>query len=99
MRALFIISLLAVAGCKDNNTEPDVVDAHRADAPTPDAPIDAAPVCFNDQGTPEHCFDQSTCEPTQLADFLNSCTDGSCIKFDNVARLTRYNNGSLPPLP
>ncbi len=55
-----------------------------------DAP-DAA--CFG----PDQCF---KCEPVQLVDFLNACTDGKCIPFDNAARLPLFKAGEpLPPVP
>lgn len=102
MRNVFIIAGLTAAlvvACKDNNPQPDFPDANRVDARPPDAPIDAPASCFDPAGTPPNCFVQTTCEPTELTDFLNGCTDSQCIEFDNVARLPRYNNGSLPPLP
>ncbi len=55
-----------------------------------DAP-DAA--CFG----PGQCF---KCEPVQLVEFLNACTDGKCIPFDNAARLPLFKAGEpLPPVP
>ena len=98
MRTLSI-ALVLVVGCKGDNPQPDFPDATRIDAPEPDAPIDAPISCFAPAGTPPNCFLQDQCEPTQLTDFLNGCTDGQCLPFDNVARLPRYNNGALPPLP
>ncbi|MDX2090839.1 MAG: hypothetical protein SFX73_23470 [Kofleriaceae bacterium] len=99
MRSALLAAALLVA-CKDTNPAPDVPDARpRGDAPAPDAPIDAPLSCFDPAGTPANCFQQDVCEPTQLTDFLNSCTGAQCIAFDNVARLPRYNNGNLPALP
>lgn len=99
--ALFTAALAAalVVACKDDNPQPDFPDARRIDAPAPDAPIDAPASCFDPSGTPANCFQQDVCEPTQLTDFLNSCTGAQCVAFDDVARLPRYNNGNLPPLP
>jgi hypothetical protein len=57
------------------------------------AAVDAASC----NGGPQGCF---TCEPVQLDDFLNACTDGQCTPFDNVARLPLYKAGqALPPVP
>ena len=82
------LAVATLTACpKDENPYPDVTDAA----------IDASPevdgsACVG----PEGCF---SCEPEQTEEFLNACTDGSCFGFDNVARLPRYNNGNLPPLP
>jgi hypothetical protein len=86
-------------GCKDNGPSPEVVDARRVDAKQADGATDAPASCFQVSGTPANCFDQALCTPAQLTEFLNGCTDGQCIAFDNVARLPLYNNGALPPLP
>ncbi len=93
MKALWI-SLALVAGCKSENPAPDLPDASRADAP-----VDVATVCLDPSGSPANCFQQDVCAPTEDVDFLNGCTDQQCIAFDNAARLPRFNNGSLPPLP
>lgn len=51
------------------------------------------PSCVGDAG----CY---LCEPQHLTDFLNACTDGECIPFDNAARLPLYKAGeALPPVP
>lgn len=99
MKRFLFSALVLVAGCKDQSPEPDVVDARRGDAPQPDATGDASLVCFNAAGSPANCFQQDVCEPTQLTEFLNGCTDGQCIPFDNATRLPLYNNGNLPALP
>lgn len=95
-RASMIAVLMAAACGGDSNPQPDVPDAARADARVPDAGADASPdaspSCTSDAG----CF---VCEPIELVDFLNACTDSTCQPFDNVARLPLYNNGALPPLP
>jgi hypothetical protein len=46
-------------------------------------------------GAPATCVEA----PTTTADFLNRCTDASCSRFDNAARLPRLVGGVLPPLP
>ncbi|HVJ94024.1 MAG TPA: hypothetical protein VM580_29745 [Labilithrix sp.] len=64
-------------------------------AGVPDGGSDAAadPSCTS----PEGCF---SCEPVNLVDFLNACTDDQCAPFDNVARLPLYEPGKpLPPVP
>jgi hypothetical protein len=98
MRTFVVAALIALTtvACKKNNPEPDVPDARHADAAVPDAVADASPdappSCTSDAG----CF---VCEPVTTPDFLNACTDSTCIPFDNEARLPRYNHGNLPPLP
>ena len=53
---------------------------------------DATPSC---QG-PGGCFQ---CAPTVDREFLSSCTDSTCVPFDNT-RLTNNNgDGTLKPLP
>lgn len=90
-------ALVAVACKSKSNPQPDFVDAAKhADAKVDvDAPIDAAPECYLDAGV-AGCFQ---CTPTTDEDFLNACTDGTCVAFDNAARLPLYNGGNLPPLP
>src|SRR4051794_32677063 len=40
------------------------------------------------------------CEPKTSEEILNSCTDGQCTPFDNVARLPLFKAGqALPPVP
>ena len=82
------LTLLACGNDGGGNPIPTVVDAAIDAAPTE---TDAA-VCVGPNG----CF---SCEPVETDDFLDACTDGSCFAFDNVARLPRFNNGTLPPLP
>ncbi|MBX3157921.1 MAG: hypothetical protein KF773_18275 [Deltaproteobacteria bacterium] len=97
MRAVIITiagALALCAACKDEGPRPDVPDAARADAA-----VDAPAACLDPQGSPAGCFRQETCEPEADLDFLNGCTDGSCVAYDNAARLPLYNNGTLPPLP
>jgi hypothetical protein len=92
MRALALVLLLAA--CKGGDPVPAVPDADRNDAPT-----DVSTACLDPDGTPPNCFDPTLCEPVEDADFLNGCTGGQCIAFDNTARLPLFNNGNLPPLP
>jgi hypothetical protein len=95
MRALLLaLALALVAACKGEDPRPDVPDATRIDAAA-----DAPAACFDPAGTPAGCFRQDACEPDDDTDFLNGCTDGSCVAFDNAARLPLYNAGTLPPLP
>lgn len=97
MKSLWIIvvTLALAAACKEDNPKPLLPDASDVDGATE---IDAN-LCVKETGTPPNCFDQASCEPSTTEDFLNGCTDVGCIPFDNVARLPRYNNGNLPPLP
>ncbi|HEU4406463.1 MAG TPA: hypothetical protein VFS43_14455 [Polyangiaceae bacterium] len=53
-----------------------------------------APNCLG----PDGCF-AASCAPQVTEHFLNRCTDASCARFDNAARLPLFNGGSLPPLP
>lgn len=93
MRALVLI--LLVAACKDGSDPvPQVPDT----AIVVDTPPDTSTACLLPGGNPANCFDQNTCEPTEDVDFLNGCTDGSCVGFDNTARLPHYNGGNLPAL-
>ena len=89
------LALTVVVACKDKDPAPSFPDS----STLPDAEIDASPTCFDQAGTPTGCFLQTVCEPTDDAHFLNGCTDGQCVPYDNVARLPRFNNGTLPPLP
>ncbi|AKV01480.1 hypothetical protein AKJ09_08143 [Labilithrix luteola] len=64
-----------------------------AEAGTSEDAAPPDPSCLGDAG----CY---LCEPKQLPDFLNACTDGECIPFDNSARLPLYKAGeALPPVP
>jgi hypothetical protein len=90
-RVLFGLMLFAGACGGEDNPIPEIVDA-ATDAPATDADDSDAVDCTGEN----ECF---SCEPVQLTDFLNACTDGTCFPFDNVARLPRFNNGDLPPLP
>jgi hypothetical protein len=94
MKALLVGLLALVAACKGEDPRPEVPDATRIDAP-----VDAAAACLDPQGTPAGCFRQDVCEPDEDTDFLNGCTGGACVAYDNTARLPLYNNGALPPLP
>ncbi len=38
------------------------------------------------------------CEPKKTAEFLDHCTNGACIKYDN-SKLTKLVGGKVPPLP
>jgi len=92
-RALLLVIL--IGACKDEtNPVPDFPDATRPDAAF-DAPIDSPVACYLDAGA-AGCFQ---CAPVQLEDFLNACTDATCVAFDNAARLPLFTGGSLPPLP
>ncbi len=94
MKSLLIMfTVLLATACKDENPKPDLPDASSVDSPGD------ANVCLLENGTPKNCFDLASCEPATTEDLLNGCTDVGCIPFDNVARLPRYNNGNLPPLP
>ena len=92
--ATLSLALAFFVACKgDDDPIPDVPDASRADAA-----IDASPACFDPAGTPANCYLQDVCEPSEDTHFLNGCTDGQCLPFDN-SRLARLVNGTLPPLP
>jgi hypothetical protein len=38
------------------------------------------------------------CAPTDDSEYLNGCTDSTCIPFDNAKRVLKYDGGKLPPL-
>ena len=60
---------------------------------SPEASTPPDPSCVGS----ESCY---KCEPVELVQFLNACTDGRCVKFDNAARLPLYKAGEpLPPVP
>jgi len=66
-------------------------------------PITIAPVGDVDAGgSTSTDGDASACittPPVALTDFLNACTDGECVPFDNT-RLPLYTPGqALPPIP
>ncbi|MDC3953993.1 hypothetical protein [Polyangium jinanense] len=46
-------------------------------------------------GGGEACFSG---EPTNDEQYLNKCTDATCVDFDNCARLGLCNGAALPPL-
>jgi hypothetical protein len=40
------------------------------------------------------------CAPTETPQFLNACTNASCVPFDDLSRLANIlPDGGLPPLP
>ena len=41
------------------------------------------------------CF---ACEPTQDVEFLNACTDSTCVPYDDYANIPGF-NGTLPDIP
>ena len=92
--------LVVVAACSSSPDEAAPSRPPRADGGvvTEDGAVseDAAPpdpTCIGDAG----CF---KCEPSSLVDFLNACTDRTCVPFDNVARLPLFKPGqALPPVP
>ena len=86
----FLLAGLAAVACSSSDSDE-----------TP--PITIAPVgnIDADSGTSTD-GDASACiatAPVSLADFLNACTDGECVPFDNT-RLPLYTPGqALPPIP
>ncbi len=94
MKTLAIISFVLIAACKGDDPVPEVPDATRADAQ-----VDASSECFDPSGTPANCYLLTACEPDEDEHFLNGCTDGQCVPYDNPTRLPRFNGGNLPPLP
>ena len=92
MKRAIVTLVFVFAACGGGGDPiPEIVDG-RTDALVSDAPDGDAVDCTGEN----ECF---SCEPVELTDFLNACTDGTCFPFDNAARLSRYNNGDLPPLP
>ncbi|NOU32958.1 MAG: hypothetical protein HOO96_34080 [Polyangiaceae bacterium] len=87
---------MAAASC---SSTPEEATPTRTPIPTANPTTDAgsdAPVSPECAG-PDGCF---KCEPKEPVEFLNACTDGNCIKFDNAARLPLYKAGeALPPVP
>jgi hypothetical protein len=70
-----------------------VPDAAARTEANPDALTEAPIRCQGVNG----CF---TCAPTNDHEFLSTCTDSTCVPFDNHARLTNLaDDGSLKPLP
>jgi hypothetical protein len=62
-----------------------------------DGPGEAAPSCDNFDPASGNCY---PCAPTIDPQFLNSCTNGQCVPFDDKTRVPRANpDGSLPPVP
>jgi hypothetical protein len=68
-------------------------DSAAADASGPAPDAIATSTCRGPNG----CY---ACAPTTDIDFLNGCTDGRCVPFDNKKRLTNLTpEGTLRPLP
>ena len=79
------------AGSTSSGSTGNVSSSSGVDGGDQDANID--PSCEGAEG----CF---KCEATRSIDILNSCTDGTCTPFDNVARLPLYKAGeALPAIP
>jgi len=58
---------------------------------------EAAPSCDNFNPASGQCY---PCAPTIDPQFLNSCTTGQCVPFDDKTRVPMANpDGSLPPVP
>lgn len=70
-------------------------------APTTVRPVNPDGGSVTEDGGPTTCATApAACfpgEPQKLEDYLNACTDGECIPFDNVARLPLYD--PCKPLP
>ena len=89
------IGLVLVACSSSDEAAPTrtVVPAPVGSSGGLDAASDVDPGCLSAAG----CF---TCEPVNLPDFLNACSEGQCAPFDNVARLPLFEQGKpLPPVP
>jgi hypothetical protein len=60
-----------------------------------DGASDSAPSC--DVDLTVQCY---ACAPTETPQFLNACTNASCVPFDDPSRLANLlPDGGLPPLP
>lgn len=98
------LALITMLGCERTTEEPPDTGPRRdagsdappaTDAPEPDGALpDGGLACRGPSG----CW---SCEPTELAHFLDGCTDSSCEPFPvTTARLPLLRaDGSLPPLP
>ena len=100
--ALLLTLGLSLAGCSLGNISPDACTKDSECA----ALFGAASRCDNGYCSGDPSCDQSvdghacfSCPPTAHSEFLNACTDASCVPFD-TKRLTKLGpDGKLPPLP
>lgn len=95
----FAILALVVAACSSSGAEATPTRPVRPPEATEDAggtTTDSGPVDPGCAG-PDGCY---KCEPAKPIEFLNACTDRTCVPFDNKARLPLLEDGKpLPPVP
>lgn len=94
----FAILALVIAACSSSGSEATPTRPPRPPETTDDAGTDAeaGPVDPGCAG-PDGCY---KCEPAKPLEFLNACTDRTCVPFDNKARLPLLEDGKpLPPVP
>jgi len=98
--AFFAGSFVIVVACSSSTEE--AAPTRPVIPPTATNDADTAPPDAN--GPDASCIDDATgcfsCEPKELVEFLNACNDGTCVPFDNAARLPLFKAGqALPPVP
>jgi hypothetical protein len=77
-------------GAVDTDAHDGTVTVHEASVVAPEAAV-----CNLDPKS--HCY---RCAPTTQVQFLNACTSGTCVAFDDSQRLANLlPDGALPPLP
>jgi hypothetical protein len=80
-------------GGKGGTTTSDAGSGNEAGSDNP--PI---PACDKPEKGADGCFNCP--KDKELDQWLNRCTDGDCVPFDNKARLPKLKaDGSVPPLP
>jgi hypothetical protein len=102
--AAVVASIALLAGCSGLLGFSDYSVVETSPEASTDAPFEAATVDAGDASPEASCNVDLTlqcypCVPETTEQFLNGCTDGTCIKFDKT-RLTGLlgPDGGLPPL-
>ena len=93
--AALALALAACGGGDDTNPRPDTNF-------TTGSVTSASSTVTTGTGGQQNCDGPNgcyNCAPTTNDQFLNACTDATCVPFDNERRLPRYNGGDLPPIP
>jgi hypothetical protein len=81
---------IASEGAVNTYANDGAVTVHEASVVAPEAGV-----CNLDPRS--HCY---PCAPTTQVQFLNACTSGTCVAFDDSQRLANLlPDGALPPLP
>ena len=84
-------------GTDASDDGPGTSSGQTADGPDTASDAGAADSATCDVDLTTQCY---ACSPIETVQFLNACTNATCVPFDDSARLTRlFPDGGLPPLP